>query len=109
MKMRDLFGDIVMAITPSLFPPKPPPTPSQNQRVVVWVSAGAASAVAWKLAANQFGERAMGVYCDVLSTESPDNGRFLKDVEKWVGLPLTILKSQKYNTIDDVFEGRKYM
>lgn len=51
----------------------------------------------------------MGVYCDVLETESPDNRRFLSDVEKWVGLPLTIIKSSKYDTIDDVFEARKYM
>lgn len=80
-----------------------------SERVVVWVSAGAASAVAWKLARQKFGDEVLGVYCDVLKTESPDNARFLADVTAWVGLPLTTIRSDKYETIDDVFEARRYM
>lgn len=80
-----------------------------DQRITVWVSAGAASAVAWKLAATEFPGRVMGIYCDVAKTESPDNARFLQDVSAWVGLSLTVIKSTKYDTIDDVFEARRYM
>lgn len=65
--------------------------------------------MAWKLAVNQFGSRARGVYCDVSATEHEDNIPFLKHVSNWVGQPLTVIKSEKYATIDDVFEDRKYL
>lgn len=81
----------------------------EEQRVIVWVSAGIASAVAWKLAVNKYGKRAIGVYCDVSSTEHPDNIPFLNLVAKWVGQPLIILKSDEFNSIDEVFEKRQYL
>ena len=78
-------------------------------RVIVWVSAGAASAVAWKLAFTKYGNRCMGIYCDTLVNEHPDNARFLSEVSKWVGQPLTVIRSEKYTTIDEVFEKTRYM
>lgn len=82
----------------------------EGQRVIVWVSAGVPSACAWKVAVDLYGaSRVHGVYCDVAKTEHPDNERFLKQVSDWVGQPLTRIKSEKYNTIDEVFEDRKYM
>lgn len=80
-----------------------------EQRIIVWVSAGLASAVAWRLAKNQYGDRVLGVYCDTSKTESPDNPRFLKEVSEWVGSPLTVIKSDKYATVDEVFEKRRYL
>lgn len=79
-------------------------------RIIVWVSAGAPSACAWKMAVDCFGsERVMGVYCDTSRTESDDNKRFLADVAHWVGQELHIIKSDKYATMDEVFEARQYM
>lgn len=49
-------------------------------RTLVWFSCGAASAVAAKLAVQKYGAACEVVYCDTLSTEHPDNGRFLTDV-----------------------------
>lgn len=78
-------------------------------RVVVWFSCGAASAVAAKLATEKYGDRCTIVYCDTMVTEHPDNARFFKDVERWVGLPITVITSEQYATVDDVFTRTRYM
>jgi hypothetical protein len=44
------------------------------------------------------------IYCDTLKHEHPDNMRFLRDVEKWIGRPIKILGSKKYKDIYDVFD-----
>ena len=77
-------------------------------RVVVWFSCGAASAVASKLAIAEYGDRCEIVYCDT-GSEHPDNDRFLLDVEKWLGKKITILKSEKYSDIWDVFDKTRYL
>jgi hypothetical protein len=49
------------------------------------------------------------VTCDTRNTEHPDNERFLQDVERWIGKPITQLRSNKYASIDDVFAATRYM
>lgn len=71
-------------------------------RHLVWFSCGAASAVAAKMAIERYPDCEV-LYCDTLAFEHPDNLRFLKDVEKWIGRPIQILKSDKYRNIYDVF------
>jgi len=78
-------------------------------RVVVWFSCGAASAVAAKLAIEKYGERAVIVYCDTMVSEHPDNQRFFDDVQRWLGREIIKIKSEKYESVDDVFEKRTYM
>lgn len=78
-------------------------------RMVVWFSCGAASAVAAKLAVQTYGDACEVVYCDTLSTEHPDNKRFFEDVQRWIGKTITVIRSAKYASIDDVFEKTKYM
>jgi len=51
-------------------------------RIVCWFSAGAASAVALKMAKDKYG-MVLPVYCDT-GSEHPDNERFKRDVEQWV-------------------------
>ena len=80
-----------------------------NNRIVVWFSCGAASAVAAKLAVETYGDRCHVVYCDTLASEHPDNARFFADVERWIGRKITIIRSEKYATIDDVFERTRFM
>lgn len=75
----------------------------------MWFSCGAASAVAAKLAVETYGKSCEVVYCDTLATEHPDNARFFKDVERWIGQSIRIIRSEKYQTIDDVFEKVRYM
>lgn len=81
-------------------------------RHVVWFSCGAASAVAAKLMVDDLGtdpEVLEIVYCDTMSTEHEDNARFMRDVEAWIGRPVTLIKSDKYSDIDDVFQRARYM
>lgn len=59
------------------------------KRRLVWFSCGAASAVAAKLAVETYGDAVDVVYCDTLATEHPDNERFLRDVERWIGRSVT--------------------
>lgn len=81
---------------------------SMDGRVVVWFSCGAASACAAKLAVQKYANVSV-VYCDTLASEHPDNARFLRDVETWIGTSITIIRSQKYATVEEVFEKRRYM
>lgn len=72
-------------------------------RTLVWFSCGAASAVAAKMAVAKYPDCEV-LYCDTLAYEHPDNMRFLKDVEKWIGKEIKLLKSDKYTDIFDVFD-----
>jgi hypothetical protein len=81
-----------------------------TSRVLVWFSCGAASATAAWLALDTYGAaRVRVIYCDTLRTEHPDNVRFLRDVEKWLGVPVEIIRSEDYRDVDDVFERTRYM
>lgn len=80
-----------------------------ESRVIAWFSCGAASAVAAKLAIEKYGEIVSVVYCDTMATEHPDNQRFFSDVQRWLGREIICIKSEKYATIDDVFETRRYL
>jgi 3'-phosphoadenosine 5'-phosphosulfate sulfotransferase (PAPS reductase)/FAD synthetase len=80
-----------------------------EMRVLVWYSDGAASAVAAKLAVDKYGERVTVLKCDTTGDEHPDNLRFRRDVEAWMGRDVILIKSQKYSGIDDVFESARYM
>lgn len=72
-------------------------------RTVVWVSAGAASAVAAKLTPD-----AVLAYCET-GSEHPDNERFLRDVSKWCARPIERIRSDKYGSTWDVWEKRRYL
>lgn len=78
-------------------------------RYVAWFSCGAASAVAAKLAVDEYGDKCVVVYCDTSKSEHPDNMRFLADVERWIGKPILKLKSEKYDSVEQVFQERRYM
>ena len=75
-----------------------------SERVLVWFSCGAASAVAAQRAIHKYGSKVEVIYCDTLKYEHPDNMRFLRDCEKWLGVSIKILKSEKYEDIYDVFK-----
>ena len=78
-------------------------------RVLAWFSCGAASAVAAKLTVEKYGDRAEVLYCDTLAYEHPDNARFLTDVASWLGVPITVLKSDTYTDIFDVFQRTRWL
>lgn len=78
-------------------------------RVVCWFSCGATSAIAAKLAVQEYaGQDIHLVYIDT-GSEHPDNMRFLRDIEKWVGLPVEIIRSKEYKDTWDVFERTRWL
>ncbi len=62
-----------------------------------------------KLAVTRYGADCEVVYCDTMNAEHPDNQRFFNDVQAWIGKPITVIKSDKYASIDEVFERVRYM
>ena len=80
----------------------------KTSRVVVWFSCGAASAVAAKLGVDEYGDRAIVVYCNTMASEHQDNPRFMRDVEKWIGRDILIIGG-KYDSVDEVFKAERYM
>lgn len=84
---------------------------TKRDRILVWFSCGAASAVASKLTVGRFGkDREVQVcYCDTSADEHLDNARFLADIEKWIGQPILRLRHPKYRTVEEVCRGERYL
>lgn len=86
--------------------------PYCNDVIVVWVSCGAASAVAAKKTYEKY-----KAFCQVrlvnnpVAEEHPDNPRFLKDMGEWVGLPVETAINEKFPSCSavEVWEKRKAM
>lgn len=78
-------------------------------RVLAWFSCGDASAVAAKLAVEEFGDRCEVLYCDTFAYEHPDNKRFFWDVQEWIGKEIKILRSTEYTDIYDVFRKTRWL
>ena len=79
-------------------------------RRICWFSCGACSAVAARLTIARHGRDGVVLaYCDTSASEHPDNLRFRVDVEKWLGIKVTVLSSTKYRTVEQVFEAMSYM
>jgi len=79
-------------------------------RVLCWFSCGAASAVAAHYAIKKYGKDVVEViYMDTSADEHPDNLRFLRDVEEWLGVKVKFLRSDKFKSVDDVIEKTKFL
>ncbi|MCA9244964.1 MAG: hypothetical protein KDA32_13480 [Phycisphaerales bacterium] len=78
-------------------------------RVLAWFSCGDASACAAKLTVEKYGDRAEVLYCDTFAYEHPDNRRFFRDVQKWLGTPIRVLMSSDYADIYDVFRRTRWL
>lgn len=82
------------------------------ETIAVWFSCGAASAVAAMLTKQQYGATCLvRVLNNPVIEEDPDNVRFLRDVQEWLGLPIETVKNHKYPSCSavDVWERRNYM
>lgn len=81
-----------------------------QDRVIVWFSCGAASAVAAKKAVEHYRDKTVEViYCDTLRYEHPDNIRFMHDVQDWIGQEIKLLRSGRYADIMAVFRGERFL
>lgn len=78
-------------------------------RVVVWFSAGVTSAWALKEAVDEYRGRlpVHAVNTDT-GSEDEDNYRFMTDVCTWLGIPLEIIKNEKYEDTFAVYDKSGY-
>jgi len=84
----------------------------ENKHIAVWFSCGAASAVAAKLTLEKYGSNnKVSVVNNPIAEEHEDNQRFLKDVEKWLGVPIYSATSKQYPSqkCTDVWADRRFM
>jgi len=81
---------------------------SSEPRVLCWFSAGAASAVATKLAIARWPDRVVVASIDP-GSEHPDNERFRNECEVWFERPITLLKSEKFTDTWEVWEKYRYI
>jgi hypothetical protein len=87
-------------------------TVKKGDVIAVWFSCGAASAVAAKKTIEKYGDIAtIRVINNPVKEEDEDNQRFLKDVEKWLGVEIEFAINEKYPSCSavDVWAKRKFM
>lgn len=72
---------------------------------VVWLSAGVSSFIAGYLVKETVDE---WIYIDI-ADQHPDSLRFIKDCEKAIGKQVTILRSDEYNTVEEVVRKYRYI
>ena len=78
-----------------------------GRRSLCWVSGGAASIIAARLWLRTDPE-AILVRCET-GNEDEDNARFEADAAAWLGRTITIIKSDKYASVPEVWRKRRFM
>lgn len=83
---------------------------TSRPRIVSWFSCGTSSAVTAKLILAQYGATHDIVIARcIVPEEHEDNDRFARDCETWFGQPILNLKSDKYESCEDVWTKTRYM
>lgn len=80
--------------------------------IVVWFSCGAASAVAAKETLRLYGDSChVRVVNNPVAEEDPDNRRFLKDVERWIGVPIELATCKRFPSASavEVWDHKQFM
>ena len=78
-------------------------------RVVCWFSCGAASAAATRLALDRHPEAVIAYCASTLTSEHPDNERFIEDCERWYGRPILRLHAEEYTDVWDVWKRTRWL
>jgi len=84
----------------------------KGKTIVVWFSCGAASAVAAKKTLEKYGEHnTIRIVNNPIKEEDPDNIRFLRDVEAWLGVEIETAVNPKYPDAScvGVWADRRFM
>lgn len=74
------------------------------KRKVVWLSAGVSSFIAGYLVKDKVDD---WIYIDI-ADQHPDSMRFIKDCEKVLGVEVQILRSDKFNSVEEVIRKYRY-
>lgn len=79
-------------------------------RIVFWFSCGTASAVNTKLGITHYAPtHDIKIVRCVVPEEHPDNERFAIECEAWFGRPVINLRSDEYESCEDVWTRTRYM
>jgi hypothetical protein len=76
---------------------------------VAWFSCGVTSAVACKLAVDEYGKDNVELFYIVINSAHEDNERFILDCEKWIGKKINKIQSKKFKDQFEVIEKIKYV
>ena len=76
--------------------------------IISWWSAGVTSAVATKIAIEEFGSSVKPIYFAIDSAHD-DNARFKKECEDWYGCEIEVWRSEKYKDQFDVIKKTRYV
>ena len=80
-----------------------------NRTIIAWWSAGVTSAVATKLAIEEYGvDNVTPIYFKIDSAHT-DNARFLEQCEEWYGKKIKVLQSDKAKDQFDVIKKYRYV
>jgi len=84
---------------------------TDDVKIAVWFSCGAASAAALKLTVEKYGGDNVRAVNNPIAEEHPDNLRFAQDVAEWAGVDVEYATNSKYPlaSVVDVFDRRKGM
>jgi len=85
---------------------------NHGDKIAVWFSCGAASAVAAKKTLEKYGHIAdVRVVNTPIAEEDEDNQRFLNDVQEWLGVEIEQITNNSFpdSRCTDVWEKRKFM
>lgn len=88
------------------------PEPRDGALIAVWFSCGAASAVAAQKTLERYGHRCnVRIVNNPVIEEDEDNRRFLKDVERWLGVPIETATNKNFPACSavEVWDKRKFM
>jgi len=77
--------------------------------IIGWFSCGITSAIACKLAIEEYGKENVRLFYLKIDSAHKDNERFIKDCERWMGVKVERRRSQKYKDQFDVIEKTRYV
>lgn len=87
-------------------------TVKKGDIIAVWFSCGAASAIALQQTLIRYSEIAtIRAINNPVAEEDSDNRRFLRDVEKWLGIKIETAINEKYpdKSCNSVWRDRRFM
>ena len=84
---------------------------NDTKMIAVWFSRGAASAVALKLTVEKYGIENVRAITSPIVEEHDDGVRFMRDIEKWVGIEIEVALNKDYKdgSAVNVWERRSAM
>lgn len=78
-------------------------------KIIAWWSAGVTSAVATKLAVEEFGAKNVEPIYFHIDTAHQDNERFKKECEEWYGCKINTWTNEKYKDQFEVIQKTRYI